>query len=70
MTVLNTSAISTKLIFLIVGKHISKLNVQMMSYKSKEYESLMDLFLKNHFVTVLVLYQSIVSRSNVLSHTS
>lgn len=70
MTVLNTSAISTKLIFLIVGKHISKLNVQMMSYKSKECESLMDLFLKNHFVTVLVLYQSIVSRSNVLSHTS
>lgn len=44
MTVLNTSAISTKLIFLIVGKHISKLNVQMMSYKSKECESLMDLF--------------------------
>lgn len=70
MTVLNTSAISTKLIFLIVGKHISKLNVQMMSYKSKECESLMDLFKKNHFVTVLVLYQSIVSRSNVLSHTS
>lgn len=49
MTVLNTSAISTKLIFLIVGKHISKLNVQMMSYKSKECESLMDLFLKKSF---------------------
>lgn len=48
MTVLNTSAISTKLIFLIVGKHISKLNVQMKSYKSKECESFMDLFKKIH----------------------